>query len=227
MDANNEEDLERFKSLMFLNDNRKIAIIEDSNPEVARIILTREWQGHPDEARQMLDRISDKWPNGKRVKFIITPGGFLQFDWPCTLGRNEIGDNKSPNSGAVNCLVEEAKKCANYALDDGIREKLLQFADYITFGVDSRKNKVSTTHNYIGQLHAELVILVDLKNKGVYWSGKSYPTTSQQHGLVRIMDLATHFFDLDVGKTMVLGCHDLTVFNPRSKNAVGWRKKSK
>ena len=23
---------------------------------------------------------------------------------------------------------------------------------------------------------------------------------------------------------MILGCHDLTVFNPRSKNAKGWRK---
>ena len=24
---------------------------------------------------------------------------------------------------------------------------------------------------------------------------------------------------------MVLGCHDLSVFNPRSKNAMGWRRK--
>lgn len=23
---------------------------------------------------------------------------------------------------------------------------------------------------------------------------------------------------------MILGCHDLTIFNPRSKNATGWRK---
>jgi len=24
---------------------------------------------------------------------------------------------------------------------------------------------------------------------------------------------------------MVLGCHDLAIFNPRSKNAKGWRKR--
>ena len=28
----------------------------------------------------------------------------------------------------------------------------------------------------------------------------------------------------DIGKLMILGCHDLTIFNPRSKNAKGWRK---
>ena len=118
----------------------------------------------------------------------------------------------------------KTQRYVHYVLDDGLREKLAEFADYITFGIDSRKSKVSTTRNFIGQHHAELVILVDLKNSGIYWSGKSYPTTSQEHGLVRIKDLATHFLDLDVGKTMILGCHDLTVFNPRSKNAVGWRK---
>lgn len=36
--------------------------------------------------------------------------------------------------------------------------------------------------------------------------------------------MASHFLNLDVGKTLILGCHDLTVFNPRSRNAKGWRK---
>ncbi|HAW49557.1 TPA: hypothetical protein DCX16_01200 [bacterium] len=93
-------------------------------------------------------------------------------------------------------------------------------------GIDSYKEKVSATQNYISQPHIELVFLVDLrKNNKIYWTGKSYPTTGQQNGLVRISDLKTHFLDLDdVGKLMILGCHDLTIFNPRSKNARGWRK---
>ena len=68
------------------------------------------------------------------------------------------------------------------------------------------------------------MFLVDLRNNKFYWTGKSYPTSNQQNGLIRITDLKTHFFSLDVGKVMILGCHDLTVFNPRSKNAKGWRK---
>ncbi len=36
----------------------------------------------------------------------------------------------------------------------------------------------------------------------------------------------THFVDLDDdGKVMILGCHDLSIYNPRSKSAKGWRKK--
>jgi hypothetical protein len=70
------------------------------------------------------------------------------------------------------------------------------------------------------------VFLIDLRNNKFHWTGKSYPTPNQQKGLVRISDLKSHFFDLDdFGKLMILGCHDLTIFNPRSKNAKGWREK--
>lgn len=105
-------------------------------------------------------------------------------------------------------------------------EKLRKVTDYITLGIDSYKEKISTTQNFISQPHIELVFLIDLRNNKFYWTGKSYPTPSQQNGLLRISDLKTHFFELnDVGKVMILGCHDLTVFNPRSKNAKRWREK--
>jgi len=46
--------------------------------------------------------------------------------------------------------------------------------DYITLGVDSYKEKISTTQNYINpKPHIELVFLVDLKNNKFYWAGKS------------------------------------------------------
>ena len=141
-----------------------------------------------------------------------------------TISREDIGDNKYPRKEALNCLVEEAKKCAEYMMSDNLGKKLGKLAEYVTLGIDSYKEKVSTTQNYISQPHGEFVFLMSLKNNRVYWTGKSYPTSSQQSGLVRISDLTTHFFDLDgAGKTMVLGCHDLTMFNPRSRNAKGWR----
>lgn len=154
----------------------------------------------------------------------MTCGGFLQFDWPNNLTRKKIGDNKHPKRDALNLLFEAANNCVNQVIDTKLIKKLNKYSDYLTLGVDSKKTKVATTHKHIGQLHAELVVLLDLKKEKYYWSGKSYPTNNQEKGLVRIEDLGTHFIDLKIGKTMILGCHDLAIFNPRSKNATGWRK---
>ena len=74
-----------------------------------------------------------------------------------------------------------------------------------------------------------MVCLIDLKNYEFHWTGKSYPIPNQEKELVRIVNLKSHFLILeDIGKVMILGCHDLNIFNPRSdKNAEGWRKKVK
>ena len=60
-----------------------------------------------------------------------------------------------------------------------------------------------------------MVALVDLRSGNYYWTGKSYPTSGQENGLIRFQDLETHFIDLPSGKVMVLGCHDLNIFSPR------------
>jgi len=227
LDPENPSDVERFNSLMKRSHQSfGMEVREDPNPFLARVIITREWDGNLGAARRLLSNVYEKWPRNTKVKFLVTCGGFLQFDWPVSMSPMDIGDNKYPKNKIVNSLAEEAMKCAKYVTGNGLGEKLGELTDYLTLGVDSHKEKVSTTQNYISQPHVELVILVDLKRNRFYWTGKSYPTSSQQAGLVRISDLNTHFFDLNgVGKTMVLGCHDLTMFNPRSKNAKGWRMK--
>ncbi|HEY6269145.1 MAG TPA: hypothetical protein VIX11_12665, partial [Candidatus Acidoferrum sp.] len=51
-----------------------------------------------------------------------------------------------------------------------------------------------------------------------------YPTTGQEIGLMRNIVLENHFLELGGNKTMILGCHDLTIFNHRSDaKATGWR----
>ncbi|RLG90055.1 MAG: hypothetical protein DRO36_06735 [Candidatus Hecatellales archaeon] len=203
----------------------EIELREDSEPFLARIIIAGEWEGKPEEAKKLLEDVYDKWPKGKKVKFLITCGGFIQFDWPESISKKNIGDNKNPDSSVVDALVKEAEKCVKLVLTEDLRNKLKEVTNYITLGVDSYKERISTTQNYIGQPHIELVFLVNLESNEFYWTGKSYPTPSQQNGLVRIANLETHFLDLDnIGKLMLLGCHDLTIFNPRSKNAKGWRK---
>ncbi len=225
LNPNNKSDVQRFSGfLRKASESWEIEVRDEPNPFLSRIIIAGEWDGDPNEAKALLKDVCAKWPRDKKAKFLITCGAFVQFDWPKSISRMDVGDNKNPNEKAVNALVAEAENCARYVLDERLRWKLREFTDYITLGIDSSKEKISTTQNYIGQLHVELVFLIDLRNNDFYWTGKSYPTSSQQNGLVRISNLRTHFFGLDIGNVMLLGCHDLAIFNPRSKNAKGWRE---
>lgn len=185
-------------------------------------MIAGEWSGNPEEANRLLRGVCEKWPKGKKAKFLITCGGFVEFDWPKSISRNYIGDNLRPGDRVLEGLIKEATRSVRYVLSNGVYERLAELTEYVTLGVDSYKDKVSTTQNYIGQLHIELVLLVDLKAGGFYWSGKSYPTPTHQGGLVRLPNLETHFLELDdVGDVMILGCHDLTIFNNRNWGRTG------
>ena len=109
-----------------------------------------------------------------------------------------------------------------------MRDCLAKITDYFSVGIDTEKMKISSTDNYIREDHAELVYLINLKSGEIHFTGKSYPTPNQQKGLLRITDLPSHFVNIDGEKAMVLGCHDLTIFNPRSDaTASGWRLETK
>ena len=207
----------------------EVEIKEDSNPFLARVIITNEWKGKPEEARKLLECILEKWPTGKRVKFILTCGGFVEFEWPKDVSSQDIGDNKYPSDKVVEALVNKAEKYARFVLSKGLGKDLSNYTDYITLGIDSHKAKISTTRNYITKPHIELVSLIDVRNNKSCWTGKSYPTTKQERGLVRISNLEAHFVELkNLGKVMILGCHDLNMFNNRNwKNTGKWRKEIK
>jgi hypothetical protein len=99
-------------------------------------------------------------------------------------------------------------------------------ARFVSLGIDSFKEPTSTTENYISQPHAETVVVADLRTGQLRTTAKSHPTSAQEQGLLRSEDLASHFFTTSDGtRVMVLGCHDLTIFNPRSSNARRWRRK--
>jgi len=69
-----------------------------------------------------------------------------------------------------------------------------------------------------------LFTFADLRSDALHFTGKSYPTTGQAKGLLRITNLETHFTDLNGQSALILGCHDLTIFSPRSNaKAKGWR----
>lgn len=222
-------DAERFKAILEgKKQNWTIELREDPNPSLAHIIIAGNWNGNVDVAGKLLEDIFEAWPKGKRVNFLITCGGFITFDWPSSLSYSDIGNNKFPDQKAVKFLVEEAGKNVELLLNNQLCRKLKECSRYMTVGIDTCKSKISVTRNYINEPHIELVFLIDLENGNYHWTGKSYPTPNQEKGLVRINDLRTHFFDSDFGKVLILGCHDLTVFNPRSDaTAKGWRKNVK
>ena len=220
-------DVEKFKEIMKGNvEEWQIELAGSPNPTIGRIIIKGPWKGNPDEAEKVLNDVYTKWPKGQRVKFLITCGGFIQFEWPKGIIWEQVGDNRNPNNAAVDAIIKEAEKCAMQVLSSGSGEKLREITDYITLGIDSYKEKISMTQSYISELHIETVFLVDLKTNRFYWTGKSYPTAGQQDGLVRIVNLRTHFVKLNgIGKVMVLGCHDLTMFNNRNRGNTGrWRR---
>jgi hypothetical protein len=93
-------------------------------------------------------------------------------------------------------------------------------ADFLTVGVDTEKSLISTTRNWISNPHPELVYVVNLKNGEIHFTGKSYPTLGQERGLLRIADLDSHFVKMNGATAIVLGCHDLTIFNHRSDSVV-------
>jgi hypothetical protein len=137
--------------------------------------------------------------------------------------------DKWPKGKRVDCLITCGAFQCDLLIDEELRKKLLACTDFITIGIDSQKDKISLSNVSIKQLHVELVALVDLKAKRYFWTGKSYPTTGQENGLVRFQDLRTHFVELPFGKVMILGCHDLNLLIDRGKKTkhITWRKSLK
>jgi hypothetical protein len=204
----------------------KIEIHKDPNPSIGRIVICEEWDGNIDIAKKVVTAVCENYPKDVKTKFLITCGGFLTFNLP----EKFIGikNNKEPEEEIVKEIIKEAEKVVDMFLSTELLEKLKVCTHYLTLGIDSVKSGISMTQNYIPETHVELVVLIDVIKKQYHWTGKSYPTSDQEKTLIRIPDLNTHFFLSEYGKVMILGCHDLTMFNDRNWERTGeWRKNIK
>jgi hypothetical protein len=52
-------------------------------------------------------------------------------------------------------------------------------------------------------------------------TGKSYPTTGQQHDLIRNVDVSNHLIEIGDERLAILVCHDLAAWSPRGNAAAG------
>lgn len=200
----------------------KITAKANDEARIARVFVDGEWQGDIDEAAVLLETICRRWPKHPKVDFLVLCGGFLRFRWPDRLRRWDIGDNLNPSKETLDLLYKDAEKCFRPVFDGRMRAKLRQRARVVTFGVDS--NYLVDDWYYP---HAELVFALDLDTGEAWPTGKSYPNPRQQQGLVRIADLESHFIRAAGKDIMLLSCHDLSLFSPRSHhNARGWRRET-
>lgn len=223
LDPTDPDDVEQFRELLeWRTDQPEVQIRSDPDPTIARVILTSRWSGDPELARKALEIVSESWPAERQVTYLITCGGFLQF---------EI-DNVDPSLANdqreldIESLLRESEKFAREFLEDGLIDLLSEHTRYITLGVDSTKQKISTTANRIDERHIETVVLADLETRTYHTTAKSYPTSGQERSIIRNPTFENHFIEADGGsQLMILGCHDLTMYNPRAiANAKGQRK---
>ncbi len=203
--------------------SNSIEIEKGPNPKIARIIIAKQWSGNEKEVTKVLDTVYKKWKleyENTHVEFIVTAGGFVEFDWDKSITKKDIGDSLNPNFKIVQTITSQAQTHLEKILSkNDYVKKFAKFSRYMTFGVDSCSSKSTKDP------HVEFIFVVDLKKNKFYHTGKVYPTGDQAKGLVRITDMNSHFLKLDKKSVMILGCHDLTMFNNRAKaTAKNWRK---
>jgi len=222
LNPSSAEHVERFRQI--LSERAQFWTIEllgSQSARYGRLVMDGAWSGDLNAARCLLSGVASALPPDHRLACLCTCGAFLRFDWPKDL---QHCGNLNPNSREIDVLIAAAEKAVRSVLTKDLASSLEARCDYLTLGVDTKKNLVSTTYNVIDQPHAELVCLVDLRKRTLHWTGKFYPTAQQQASIVRFPDLRSHFVRLEGEPVMILGCHDLSVYDPRAQAfARGWR----
>jgi hypothetical protein len=201
-------------------------VISVAGPETAkygRIIVDGAWSGDLNVARRLLVDVATELQSRHRLTCLSTCGAFLRFDWPQEL---EPKGNWKPNSKELAALTRDAEKAIKTLLTEDVVTALQGCCDYLTLGVDTKKEMISIEHNRIREPHVELVALVTLRNGNIHWTGKFYPTSAQQRTIVRFPDLSSHFVQLNGDRVMILGCHDLSVYSPRGRKTAGAKRRN-
>jgi hypothetical protein len=179
--------------------------------KVARLVL--QGAPKPDAARQILLDGLARWPEGTLAKFLVIPGGFAEAPLPKGWqGKGGWGSAGTPRQVAP--LVASAEQRLREILTPNVVEAARGKARFITVGVD-----------VVGEAglrgpHMELVAVFDVeKNRVIRWTGKSFPTRSQETKLVQA-SLESHLLQAGDERVLVLGCNDLNLFSPRVKHNV-------
>jgi hypothetical protein len=157
------------------------------------------------------------------VTVLQTPGGFL-FDCQ-DLRTIQPGINSTISQ--FNVVVNQVEQFMRIFLSKDLIQMISSKTDFITFGVDIFDYVSSGKYDHDSQRnrkkyekHVELVGTFETKQqKFLYWTGKSYPVLEQVDTLLYCSDLESHFQYFGETPVLVLGCHDLNIFSPRSRKS--------
>ncbi len=213
----------QLKQIVSIHDNQNGI---NTKHKIARLIVTgKQYDKYGNPNISKMEKLIEKFLateyQKRTYEFILTPGGFLTFDFPKSL-QHDL-DIVKAEQHSIALLQKEANSYIALffeSLNPITLKKLKETADYFTIGIDG--------WNTVNDQVIELIAIYDLKKEEtIHWTGKFYPTERQKKYLITINDLDSHFIRLNNQKVLILGCHDLNVFNPRGQsvaNPKGWRK---
>ncbi|MFA6224078.1 MAG: hypothetical protein WC647_17390 [Desulfomonilaceae bacterium] len=144
-----------------------------------------------------------------KATVIQTCGGCLRL----IMDMSAFSHGKATTNVDFKNVVSVAEEAAfDLFLPKTLQEALAEACNYLTLGVDVYHEDGSC------DTHAELVGVYDTRGGCfVAWTGKSYPVQFQTSSLMYCKDLESHFLTLSGVSVMLLGCHDLNIFSPRSR----------
>ncbi len=186
-----------------------VAPLPNGPLKIARVVTDRDTTTAHAESI-LLDVFGKAWPKGVKVPFTITPGGFVDTKPKCANWPGSRGWSSTRKDFTV--LQAHAEPFANAVVTSKVLKAALGKTNFITLGIDL---------SFADGIHAELVAVYDVqKGHLIHWTGKSYPTSSQQRRLVHVMDFKSHALpNLGGEPVLILGCHDLSAYSPRGNKA--------
>ena len=173
---------------------------------IARIVTRGQTPaGTKAPERILLDAFEKKWPLDTRAKFAITPDGFVRHGFPRNWSGRSGWESRARD---VESLFVLATRHLESVVTSRVYAAAAGKAEVLTVGLDLLDGP--------NLLHAELVAVFDVGlRRLVRWTGKSYPTSDQEHTLVHVRSLESHLLEIAGERVLVLGCHDLNMFSPR------------
>ena len=164
---------------------------------IGRIIVRDQPQTPASGEAMLLKALTAKKWKKVRVKFLITPGGFVAGDFPKSWSGGMGWNSKHTDMAMLTGL-------AYPILSQTVTKRVLSAArgkvDFLTIGIDLKSKDLNDHRG-----RAEIIAVYEIANKRVFWTGKSYPTRDQERNLVQITNLRTHLLKLAGERVLVLG----------------------
>ena len=173
---------------------------------ISRIVTKTNWDStNYQKIRDRLQAISNTLP---RVGFVLTPGAFIKVSTN-TIFKGRPGTGWNTTQTVFNAIIRDVAPVMMEIIPPTLVKHISQKADYLVLGIDAYSNNIR-------KINVQLALIIDTATNKRRWTGKSYPTLSEESKVILCDDLKTHTLKSKYGNVAVLGCHDLMAFSGRA-----------